>query len=83
MMYFFACVSPAALVDRARGVFLVYMWSGYVFILKWSLEPLFCTGANNSAWSPLSPETSSFMITRPEISVRFPRVSCNIYANVS
>ncbi len=81
-MYFVARVNPAALVDRARGVFLVYMWSGYVFILKWSLEPLFCTGAeyegghhDSSWWTPLSfgkANTGSVMITRPSISVRFP-----------
>lgn len=68
MIYSLASTDPEAVVDRARGVMLVYMWSGYVNILKWSLEPLFCTG-DDSFW--LSPEPpGGFMITHPSIPVR-------------
>lgn len=53
------------MAEQAIGVMLVYMWSGYVIILKWSLEPLFCTGG---FWD----SDGGYMITQPSVAVRPP-----------
>jgi hypothetical protein len=63
LVYYLAIADPVSLMARAKGVWFVYMWSAYVFILKWSLEPLFCTGQSDEV-----PE--GYMITRPSILVR-------------
>ena len=66
LMYCFADTDSQAMIEQAVGVMLVYMWSGYVFIFKWSLEPLFCTG-NFWDW-----DDGGQMIVNRDVAVRLP-----------
>jgi len=56
LVYCFASTDIRAMLNRLRSVLLFYLWSGYVNITKWSLEPLICT--------------SGYIATRPSIQVQ-------------